>query len=193
MKETPILFKPEMIRAILDDRKTQTRRLIKMHHRCPYGRKGDLLWVKEGFGLIWLLNGYALSGPPLPDKSDIKNFVPIYKNCMSDFEESLSPYFWSPLFMFKEHARIWLELTADPIPQRLQDITEEDAIAEGVGHGFQMNAGWPDYEHIKNGICELTQDTARMSFVSLIDKINGPRSWEKNPWVWKLKFKRIEK
>jgi hypothetical protein len=55
-----------------------------------------------------------------------------------------------------------------------------------------MNAGWPDYQHIKNGICALTQDTAEMSYASLWESINGKGSWEKNPWVWVIAFRRIE-
>lgn len=90
--------------------------------------------------------------------------------------------------MPKAAARLYLKVISC-VAEKLQDITEDSAIAEGVGCGFQMNAGWPDYEHInKSGICTLTQDTARMSYASLWDKINGPGSWDLNPWVWVIKF-----
>lgn len=94
------------------------------------------------------------------------------------------------IFMPKEACRIRLEIT-DIRVERLQEISEEDAIAEGVGYGFQMNVGWPDYEHIVNGVCTLTQDTARMSYASLWDKINGKGSWKLNPWIWAITFKRL--
>lgn len=92
--------------------------------------------------------------------------------------------------MPRSSSRIILKVTGVRV-ERLQEITEEDAIAEGVGHGFRMNAGWPDYQHIQpNGICELTQDTASMSFASLWESIHGPGAWERDPWLWVIQFDR---
>jgi len=195
MKETGILFKPEMIRAILDGRKTQTRRLIKFKNpradciwcygkgfeyidcqneysgydyrkpcrccwsKCPHGRKGDLLYVKEGFVLNY--------------SDDIR--IAYKTDWHGAITEYASPPKWtSPLFMPKKYARIWLELVADPIPQRLRDISEEDAFAEGISEFF------------KNGL-------ACAQFACLWESINGAGTWKKNPWVWKLEFKRIER
>lgn len=68
--------------------------------------------------------------------------------------------------------------------EQLQSISEEDCIREGVGSGFQMNGGWPDYQHIENGVCTLTQDTAVMSFATLWDSIHKLKHpWAANDWV----------
>jgi len=98
---------------------------------------------------------------------------------------------WIPsIHMFRWASRITLEVVSVRV-ERLQEISEEDAKAEGVGHGFQLNGGWPDYQHIKGGVCELTQDTARMSFATLWDSINGKKHpWESNPWVWVVEFRK---
>jgi len=198
MKETPILMKPEMIRAILAGQKTQTRRLIKFKKpredcvwcygkgfeyidcqnehsgydyrrpcrccwpKCPYGRKGDLLWVREAF---W--NSRGDDSMPTYYRADQDTLLPIDHNYWS------GP--WRPsIHMPKWACRLRLELTADPIPQRLQDIMEEDAAAEGVEPASCCFA----YYH---------------GFAKYWDSINGPGTWEKNPWVWKLKFKRVTK
>jgi len=199
MKETGILFKPEMIHAILGNKKTQSRRLIKPQCieaqsfftvkntgeikfmytplagvgvaaskwiKCPFGRKGDLLYVKEGW-------------KPTRDHTGLSNETYIRYRCddsriaiKHELGGSSSDKWKSPLFMFKKYARLWLELTADPIPQRLQEITETDAIAEGCPTINTAPSDW---------------------FADYIDKINGPGTWEINPWVWKLEFKRIER
>ena len=111
--------------------------------KCPYGQVGDLLYVKETFSTY-----------PLHYKAD-------------GYELQDGEGQWNPsLFMPKKYARIWLEITGLRA-ERLQEITEEDAKAEGVGYGFTMNAGWPDYGHIVDGVCELTQDSAVASYASL--------------------------
>jgi len=193
-----------MVHAILDGRKTQTRRIIKkqpvfdidsgykywdnlmfdlhddvletmyMPDHCPYGDPGDILWVRE----TWRPTTFSMpTGWPYDYRATAKE----------DGVPEEGP--WKPsIFMPKEACRIKLEIT-DIGVERLNDISEGDAIKEGVGHGFQMNGGWPDYEHIKNGVCTLTQDTAAMSFASLWEKINGKGSWGKNPWVWVIEFK----
>jgi hypothetical protein len=183
--ERPILFTTPMVQSILDGRKTQTRRVMKIqpdgrgtrctnvyfedwHGRelkCPYGKIGDVLWVRETWSKTD--SGHIIY------RATNKGFNPI----------------WKPsIFMPKEACRIRLEITNIRV-ERLQDISEEDAIAEGIGAGFQMNAGWPDYQHIKNGVCSLTQDTAEMSYASLWESINGNGSWSKNPWVWVIEFR----
>lgn len=206
MKQRPILFSTEMIQSILAGNKTQTRRLVKPPYNTypavtkyltscefdfhfpdgigqytisPYGIPCDQLWVRETF--VW--EGETKYTDILP----IGDFY--YK---ADFPAGDGPTKWKPsIFMPREASRITLEIT-DIQVERLLDISEEDAIHEGVGSGFQINAGYPDYQHIENGICQLTQDTAKMSFASLWEKINGPGSWEKNLWCWVVSFKRIE-
>ena len=202
MKEKPILFSTPMVQAILDGRKTQTRRIIKpqpesvdhVSHKtipyngspefllsnlkCPYGQIGDMLWVRE----TWWHNRETWG--------DSEVFL--YRaDFPIDGYDHVDAYKWKPsIFMPKDVCRIKLRIT-DIRVERLQDISEEGAIAEGVGSGFQMNAGYPDYEHIVNGVCTITQDTAKMSYWSLWDSINGKGSWDKNPWVWVITFERI--
>jgi hypothetical protein len=212
-KERPILFSTPMVQAILDGRKTQTRRthdlnyvntipsmwrfldriggswknkvefvyrfihnetLIKFDIACPYGKVGDVLWVRETFsdepqyyfiykadnkgGKLYL--GTDDEGPQYCDVEDIK---------------------WKPsIFMPKEACRIRLEIT-DIRVERLQDISEDDAKAEGV-IPFKAKCEedmdcWTDGKH-------------KTAYNYLWNEINGwnPNSWEKNPWVWVITF-----
>lgn len=215
-KEKPILFSTPMVQAILSGNKTQTRRIIKglpkgaykiwfdgaewiienaigqcwsTHFYCPY-EIGDILWVRET---------YAKTGDNHND--DWPGHGDYYYKADNPFNEielhKEYPYMkgwpkWRPsIFMPKEACRIKLKIT-NIKAQKLQDISENDALAEGIGSGFQMNAGYPDYEHInKSGICTLTQDSAINSYASLWDKINGHGTWNANPWVWVIEFKKI--
>lgn len=237
MNEKPIIFSGSMVQAILDGRKTQTRRVIRglgnrPHYdrllgewtlseppcrytgtelwqmrgaspsvgdwiwilqtaaddfatyplKCPYGKPGDRLWVRETWNrdernedCLFYAADYAIV--PHPKAHTVKPAT--YPGC----KPSIHMPRWA--------SRINLTVL-DVGVERVQDISEEDAIAEGVGHGFQMNAGWPDYQHIdKHGVCSLTQDTARMSFASLWDSINAKRGfgWDVNPWVWVVTFR----
>lgn len=186
MKETQILFKPEMIRAILAGTKTQTRRLIKpqpdedglshikelpgnngdwfdtneRRYVCHYGRKGDLLWVRE----TWAVH---------PRFKTV-----LYRADGEEFKDAPGYGLWKPswkpsIHMPKWACRLWLELTADPEPQRLQEITANDCYLEGIDKSVH-------------------EDAAKTVFFALWDSITGPGSWESNPWVWKLEFKRVE-
>ena len=180
IKDIPILMSAPMVRAILGGTKTMTRRTSD---RWEKAMPGDHLLVREEWGVH-------------------RDFDNIYDRCKcvgrgfihyrAD-EISCPVKKWRrSLFMPKWASRITLELFAKR-REHLQDITEVDAIKEGVGSGFQMNGGWPDYQHInKSGICEATQDTARMSYVTLFESINGPGSWNLNPLLWVLEFKRIK-
>jgi hypothetical protein len=161
MQEKPILFSGPMIRAILDGTKTQSRRVIKPQPDV------DCRLSRLGDTDLWT---YTLCDREWRCPYGIPGDISVYR-------------------MPRWASRINLEIT-DARVERLNDITEEDCIAEGVGHGFQMNAGYPDYQHIKNGACELTQDTAYASFWSLWDSINGKKHpWSSNPWVWVVVFK----
>lgn len=194
MKEIPILYSTPMIQAKLAGRKTQTRRIVKhnlddrgvrtsnvpfedWHGRevkCPYGKPGDLLWARE--------THLITPGGKYHYKADISDEKDANRKGYIDVGEDWAK--WKPsIHMPKGGARIWDRVVSVRV-ERLQEISEEDAIAEGIGVGFQMNAGWPDYTRIKNGICEVTQDDPRMSYATLWESINGPGSWEANPWVW---------
>ena len=140
----PILFSGEMVRAILDGRKTQTRRVIKPQPsagvrrsvfvlsgledghgrelRCPYGRPGDTLWVRETFGVI--------TQPLTGEKSAIYKAThkPEFPNEQLGFDGSK----WRPsIFMPKWASRITLKVTAVRV-ERVQEISNDDAHAEGI-------------------------------------------------------------
>jgi len=175
MKEKPILFSGEMVRAILAGTKTQTRRVVKAKHvpfvsnllggfldgkwnqrPMPYGRPGDHLWVRETFatdgaGLLW----WRAAGDDQPKVGN-----------------------WKPsIHMPRWASRITLEITAVRC-ERLNDISEDDARAEGVVA-----------EPPKTWIYRADYIAA---YRTLWESINGPGSWAQNPWVWVIEFKRIK-
>lgn len=199
MKQTPILFSTPMVKAILDGTKTQTRRTkgledlipdedsgytymkghsiqLDIHHwkdfapsYCPYGNVGDILWVRESIS------------------KDTFNSYPIYKE---SYQGGIPSIKWTPsIHMKKMYARIWLEIVSVRV-ERVQDISEADAKAEGVLLLQIDSSGevWKDY--LGNVI---GHKTAKESFRSLWQSINGAESWEANPWVWAIEFKRVEK
>lgn len=203
MKERPILFSTEMVRAVLDNRKTQTRRVVKkqdividgrwthIKSQCPYGQVGDRLWVRETFYVQ-------------PDiyKTDIPS--PIHYKADGN-TESLEDYIQKPsIFMPRWASRITLEIT-DIWAERVQDISFENCLAEGIistdfwagneacknfdkwfaEHGNKL----PDDEYIDEGWIAIT----RSSYQALWDSINLKRGygWDKNPYVWVITFKRV--
>jgi len=198
MKERPILFSSPMVRAILDGRKTQTRRVAKIENheghpmldesrrnpgynvrtviqgiieKCPYGTVGDRLWVRETHTDI---PSYDVGGEP--------TVALMYK---ADFDYVYSPPGgWTPsIFMPRMASRITLEITNIRV-ERLQDISESDAKKEGVHH----SDGKPD----EYGFPTEMVATARGEFSHLWDHINGKKiPWDSNPWVWVIEFKRL--
>lgn len=183
MRERPIMFKGEMVRAILAGRKTQTRRIIKPqptgapvsleHWACPYGAPGDRLWVREA----WMADPLGSRG-----RGQVANYPVLYRVGFGDLWPEMAalvtPRWKSPIFMPRWASRITLEIT-DVRVQRLQDITTEDATAEGV---FSTT--------MSNGI---QWSSASAAFQSLWDSINRKtHPWASNPWVWALTFKREE-
>lgn len=228
MKERPILFSAPMVRAILEDRKTQTRRvvkpqpfiaelssgdldgeLVKRPHwcidleddrkrsawpvgeepywtHCRYGKTGELLWVREP---RWKIPEPSLK--QLCDGADTwpKRFAYVADG---DDPETVREWGWKwlpPMFMPRSTARILLEIT-DVRVQRLQEINEEDAKAEGAEFfdGRPVNHhGWRHDPQLG-----VVWSTAALSFQHLWGSINGPESWNANPWVWAITFKRID-
>ena len=178
MKERPILFSSPMIHAILDGRKTQTRRIVKSANDscgdpimpndsrlpCKYGKPGDRLWVRESFRLTGDSHGEYYAG----DKLGGVIYRATNPDGICDMEGG-----WKPsIHMPRAKSRKTLEITGIRV-ERLQDISEKDAIAEGVGSA-------------------VTRDCKRPKFVALWESINGPGSWDANPWVWVVGFRRIE-
>lgn len=204
MKEHPIIFSTEMVKAILDNCKTQTRRVIKEtiltihdnHKRywinkgiakyedgsfqpygewvdCPYGQVGDRLWVRE----TW----YSTS-----DKKELLGYV-----ADGDFPHGKAYRIRPSIFMYRKFSRITLEIT-DIRVQRVQEISEEDALAEGITV-MQGTHQAIDYKHLKL-IGEPEPFTARYHYSALWDNLNLGRgySWESNPWIWVITFKVIK-
>jgi hypothetical protein len=218
MKERPIIMGAESVMAILDGRKTQTRRVIKIQppeedyqlltvidstrnkdegcshwaklnesktnividdgrmFRCPYGIIGDRLWIRETWKQVF----------------DTPKVV-TYKS--SDPTNINGGKWRSPLFMPRWASRITLEIT-DIKVERLQDITEEGAIAEGIefdsgweeqsGEGYCDGVGYMNYE-----TGDLDCITPKESYRTLWNSLNAKRgySWESNPWVWVISFR----
>lgn len=180
-KERPILFSGPMVRSILSGEKTQTRRIVKMpihdrdfgcelagneigqleaHQLCPYGRPGDRLWVRE----TWSQH---------PQFADIA-----YRADGEEFEDS-DGFLWQPkwkpsIHMPRRESRITLEITGVRV-ERLQNISEADATAEGTPHSLHLPAG----------------RTAVENYYHLWECINGDGSWDANPWVWVIEFRKL--
>jgi hypothetical protein len=187
MKERPILFSAPMVRAILDGSKTQTRRIVKPEHvsayhdgvpalfkRFPYGKPGDRLWVRERHA-IWTRPETQIYGFHFPEERGVYYWAD--QGAMQQVGR------WRPsIHMPRWASRITLEVTGVRV-ERLQDISEEDAIAEGVGH--ELDEAYNAAEHAQIGGCPLQAGTpAQHAYAVLWESINGPGSWDKNPWVW---------
>lgn len=207
IKERPILFSAPMVRAILEGRKTVTRRALKMPHgfwetsatgelvpipaNCPYGKSGDRLWVRE----TW--------AGPLVDE-DQMHLVEMNgwdsfrkpEHCQYRASGGTAEFFdyakdetvcrWTPsIHMPRWASRILLEIT-DVRVERLRDITEEQAKAEGV-QLYTDHAELGDWWHVE-GIETYSADP-RKSFELLWSSVGG--DWNANPWVWVVEFKRV--
>jgi hypothetical protein len=189
----PILFSTPMVQAILDGRKTQTRRVMNPQpthfdvkkivdwndviYPMPKYKVGDILWVRENWQSV---NGISANG------EQIKYAYKADGGGWGEYEITK----WKPsIFMPKEAARIFLRVMGIRA-ERLQDISEEDAVAEGILEiepEFLPN-GWKDY--MVN--TEIPFISPKMSFASLWKSINGEQSWEDNPYVWVIPFERVE-
>lgn len=207
----PILFNTEMVRAILDGRKSCTRRLLKepftVHPNgyitkprgnenfCPYEppyQPGDILYVRE---TVWQKIGYYLD----IDGETKPSWYNEFKYVASDEKpETGWNYSWAKrpsIHMPKEAARIWLKVT-DVRVERLQDITPNGAESEGVGNLFYDDIGYgeknygtevdPEYGIAKEQFAWLWESTIKKSD---IDRYG----WGANPWVWVIEFERCEK
>jgi hypothetical protein len=212
MKERPILFSAPMVRALLAGTKTQTRRAMKpqplggapevLHHllahghhrwatdeaekeqiwRCPYGQPGDRLWVKE---TTLKVEDAGWAGPVYV-ASDLGQQALEWGYGEDDDPDHIEPSALkkrSSLFMSRVMSRITLEIT-DVRVERLQDISEADALAEGIVRQRGGGYGLADTTHY-----HFTDP--RISYWSLWEAINGPGSVEANLWIWAVSFKRI--
>jgi len=206
-----------MVRAILDGRKTQTRRVVKpqpdedglsrdatipgndgdwfdtseRRYVCPYGQPGDRLWVRETWQILYwhevTLMGYEAE--EIPKAKPEREHELLYPEGFCDEAVKYRP----SIFMPRWASRIDLEVSFVRV-ERVQEITEEDAKAEGaqmyvMGHGFITGADLladPGYR---------SDRLYRDGFAALWDSINAKRGhgWAANPWVWVVEFRRIKR
>lgn len=158
MKERPVIFNGEMVRAIIDGRKTQTRRIAKADNSnhllgCPFGQVGDRLWVRETFG-------------------DCGNRL-VYRADSNDGAACKVKRWVPSIHMPRDACHLVLEITAVRV-ERLNDISEEDARAEGA----------------PTELC-IIGEKHYMGFRTLWKSIYGVDSWNANPWVWVIEFRRV--
>ena len=193
--EKPILFSTPMVKAIIAGKKTMTRRVIKDKvfqqwqdvgfssdfikrpdnnwiEKCPYGQVGDILWVRETWNML-----------PANDRAGIPTD---YWYRADDKSENPDDRWRPSIFMPRVAARLFLKVTNIRV-ERLRDITEEDAIAEGVlwNRAKKIN----ELEKSNNII-----NNAKTLFMRLWDSINSKRGygWDINPWVWVVEFERVQ-
>ena len=193
MKSRPIPFSGPMVRAIIDGRKTMTRRVVALPRKrgafvledhgdgwwpyqsddgessvcndgcehpysCPYGVPGDQLWVRETFMDLGACFLYRADANAEQERAIV---APGQR--------------WKPaIHMPRAASRINLEIT-DVRVERLQEISEADAEAEGVANSLHLQGG----------------RFANENFAHLWDMINGDGSWDANPWVWVVEFRRV--
>ncbi len=242
VKERPILFSAPMVRAILEGRKTQTRRIVKpqpepdgrgghdwpsnlcksmvsvrdMVSLGPYGYRGDRLWVREAFycddftanDLDAARSGYV--GQPPSDERLVEqwrkaldyradhdcNTYEAGCPCADDDGRSC----WKPsIHMPRWASRIELEITGVRV-ERVQAISMADAIAEGARRFDDLPPSklFPHSPHQNRWSMEEPEDcghclgSPQTAFGNLWIKINGQASWDANPWVWVVEFRRVE-
>ena len=214
IKERAILFSAPMVRAILEGRKTVTRRAVRTgfnpkdlegtlsanecrklyrelpqhfgaSYFCPYGKPGDRMWVRETF---IDLRGTVVEHRPDPD-GPLQRYA-YAADCRpgSHSDEARKDFglkYKPSIHMPRAACRILLEIT-DVRVERLQDITEEQAKAEGV-RLYSDHAELGDWWHVE-GVETYSADP-RKSFELLWSSVGG--DWDANPWVWVVEFKRV--
>jgi hypothetical protein len=211
MKVTPIIMSAPMVKALLAGRKQQTRRAMnpqpiddglgllwgnkkgkkmgwaysardagKPHphwiQQCPYGGPGDYVWVREN---VWL----PRDASPREMREGADTWQPdYYADGITCFDtEQYKQWGWKPtpsIHMPRRVSRLTLELT-DVRVERLQDISEKDANAEGCQSTAVVNAAGDDYTGLY----------ASEHYIALWESLNGPGSWDANPFVWCLSFR----
>ena len=214
IKERPIIFSGPMVRAILDGHKTQTRRVLKTQpleildkargqrlvsitrkmnghttwfgllkrdpnqgaaFYCAHGEAGDLLFVREAF------SAYAPEGQTGNWRTG-ENVTYVYR--ATDEDADISRWY-SPIHLPRPASRITLQIKSIRV-ERLQALSEADAIAEGVRRHDATRV----FSTRDSALC---YPTAREAFANGWDTINAKRgySWESNPWVWRIEFKKL--
>jgi len=205
----PIIFSTPMVQAILDGRKTQTRRVVKIngcpitspkesleltkegliyHSFCsmsgyykPLCQPGDILWVRETFCEV----PYEHNHVPIKG-----GHITIPKYAYKADSERDYTGIWKPsIHMPREAARLFLRVTNVRV-ERLHDITENDARNEGVKDPYDyQEPSYYDQPHVRG------MEINKSAFAGLWDSLNAKRGygWESNPWVWVYEFEKINK
>ncbi|HDT5146522.1 TPA: hypothetical protein QHS21_002584 [Klebsiella michiganensis] len=206
MLERGMIFNAEMVRAILDGRKTQTRRPVRFpvldknlgcelagnelagelsagnYLNSAFGKPGDRIWVRETFRV----HSRATDVATLVYKASVRNSwtEQTHRVPVSVCNKPAKPEKWTPsLHMPRWASRILLEITGVRV-ERLNAISEENAASEGVA---QFRGGF--WKHYQPGWTQH-QLSARGSFVTLWKSIYDEENWQSNPWVWVIEFKR---
>jgi hypothetical protein len=239
MTTHPILFSTPMVQAILEGRKTMTRRIVKpqpsesgvsfmknppldweqiykepwtpwkwdteegetISKNCPYGQNGDILWVKETFYAygVWVKNGISKTGKQKFKFNDLTGTDFKYKyvdtkppRILKGRYDGIGWYKRPSIFMPLAASRIFLKINEIKIG-RLQDITEEDAIKEGV-EKYGPFGEYKGEKHPGGGEMRFrAYQKASRAFQGIWNEINGTESWNSNPWIWVISFERTEK
>jgi hypothetical protein len=152
---------------------------------CPYGKPGDRLWVREAWGLF---NGFGFCDTTCAGLGGLpEDWQLAYRADHIDPLHGDGPHqpVWRPsIHMPRWASRITLEIAAVRV-ERLQDISEDDARAEGITDGGCLNCGNPEPCE-----CASPEPSARDAFCYLWHQIHGCNSWHTNPWVWVVEFHR---
>ncbi|EMG4965563.1 hypothetical protein V4423_005087 [Klebsiella pneumoniae] len=223
MSERGMIFNGEMVRAILDGRKTQTRRPIKWKqtrfteigeredgskwpwsedaehacdfwHPCPFGAVGDRIWVRETF------TGHYLDDDQIQDIKDGRDKASSLCEYRADYPDGYQAADgWTPsIHMPRWASRILLEITNVRV-ERLNAISPEDAESEGLERtnftGFGDEPGLPSYPEPDvyfDPLKKQWKEYPPEAFAGLWESIYGEGSWQANPWVWVIEFKRVE-
>lgn len=222
MIERGMIFNGEMVRAILDGRKTQTRRLVGVpvldknlgcelagnelagelsagsYLNSAFGKPGDRIWVREAYRFPASLDDVSPTGVGEMAMATgyKKPWAPTFYEFTGTFSDGWKGFETPPkvsgagklrpsIHMPRWASRILLEITEVRV-ERLNAISEHDAQAEGVA---KLRGGF--WQHYQPGWTQH-QLSARGSFVTLWKSIYGEESWNSNPWVWVIEFKRIE-
>ena len=198
-----------MVKAIIAGNKTQTRRKATVHDwptdvtyaeegwgkgkspkpkwlftddgafngfslNCPYGEPGNRLWVRETFQPVQLASEVTQWRYRATDEKGLAN--------------------WKPsIFMPRKASRITLEIVSLRV-ERLNDITEDDAFSEGCSADFlHSDTCSNDNCALCGGVddCEGVAVSAKENYRALWERINGKGSWDANPWVWVVAFKKV--
>ena len=198
-REKAIGFRREMREAIEAGRKTQTRRIVTATNSTVDGWKfrGSLAWENMDFANATARDKATIMVALVGSDAapiDIHLRVPhksegSFHRVRSKMEPGDILWVKEGRFTRKADARLWLEVTAVRV-ERVQDISEADAIAEGIPHEWhgEKGAGYLAYA-LELG--EFTTYSAQIAFPRFWDRIHGPGAWERNDWVWAYTFRRI--